>query len=77
MIPHVGDLLVTRYSHVHVWDEDLEDTVDELIKGELMLIIAASHPTRKKRLNPEFYRQVLTQSRIVGWVHLDNCDVID
>lgn len=77
MLPHVGDLLVTRFDHVHAWDEDLDDTVDELSKGEIILIIATCHPTRMKRLNPKFYRQVLTPRSIIGWVHLDNCNAID
>ena len=77
MMPGVGEMLLARYGHVHVWDENLDDSVDELRKGEVMIVLATSHPTRAKRLNPAWYRKVLTQGGRVGWVHLDNCSEVD
>jgi hypothetical protein len=77
MNPKVGDLLAAKFGHVHVWDENLDDDLDELNRGEVMLVIAEFHPHRAKRLNPEFYRKVLTPNKKVGWVHLDNCLLVE
>jgi hypothetical protein len=77
MMPNVGEMIMAKFSHVHVWDENLDDSIDELNAGEFMIVLATSHPTRKKRLNPNLYRKVLTQSARVGWVHLDNCSEVD
>ncbi len=74
--PIVGDLIRSKYSHVHVWKEDLDDEVDELGRGEFMIVLAAGHPNRPKRLNPEYYRKVLTANQKIGWVHLDNCEPV-
>jgi hypothetical protein len=70
-------MLKAKFRHVHVWDDDLDESLDELAKGDLMLILAESNPKRPKRLNPGFYRKVLTQGGRVGWVHLDNCSEVD
>lgn len=73
MVP-VGSLIRAKFSHVHVWDEDLNNEVDELDKHQLMIVLATNHPKRPKRLNPNLYRMVLTGNQKIGWVHLDNCD---
>ena len=73
----VGSLLATKFSIVHVWDEDLSEDLEELSKGSLLIVIATYHPRRPKRLNPQLYRKVLTSSGIVGWVHMDNCDPVE
>ena len=70
-------MIMAKFSHVHVWDENLDDSIDELNAGEFMIVLATSHPTRTKRFNPNLYRKVLTQSARVGWVHLDNCSEVD
>lgn len=75
-LPAVGELLRSKFSHVHVWDENLDDETDELSKGEFMIVLGSVHPKRPKRLNPEFYRQVLTANKKIGWVHLDNCEPV-
>ena len=41
-----------------------------------MIVLAAGHPNRPKRLNPEYYRKVLTANQKIGWVHLDNCEPV-
>jgi hypothetical protein len=74
--PTIGDLIRSKFGHVHVWDQDLNDEMDELGKGEFMIVLAESHPTRPKRLNPEYYRKVLTSNKKIGWVHLDNCEPV-
>jgi hypothetical protein len=74
--PTTGDLIRSKYGHVHVWNEDLDDETDELGKGEFMIVLAMSHPSRPKRLNPEYYRKVLTSNKKIGWVHLDNCELV-
>ncbi len=74
--PIVGDLIRSKFCHVHIWDEDLDDDVDELKKGEFMIVLAAGHPNRPKRLNPEYYRKVITVNQKIGWVHLDNCEPV-
>ena len=76
-LPAVGELLRSKFSHVHVWNENLDDEADELSKGEFMIVLGSVHPKRPKRLNPEFYRMVLTQNKKIGWVHLDNCDAVE
>ena len=76
-LPAVGELLRSKFSHVHVWNENLDDEADELSKGEFMIVLGSVHPKRPKRLNPEFYRMVLTQNQKIGWVHLDNCDAVE
>ena len=73
----VGSLLITKFSIVHVWDEDLSEDLEELSKGSVLIVIATYHPRRPKRLNPQLYRKVLTSSGIVGWVHMDNCDPVE
>ena len=72
----VGSMLKAKFSHVHVWNDDLDDEIDELTKGDLVLILAESNPRRPKRLNPTLYRKVLTPNKRVGWIHLDNCSEV-
>ena len=73
----VGSLLITKFSIVHVWDEDLGDDLEELEKGSLLIVLDVHHPRRPKRLNPQCYRKVLTSSGIVGWIHIDNCEPVE
>ena len=72
----VGSMLKAKFSHVHVWNDDLDDEIDELTMGDLVLILAESNPKRPKRLNPTLYRKVLTHNNRVGWIHLDNCSEV-
>lgn len=76
-LPGVGELLRSKFSIVHVWDEELGEDLEELGKGSLLIVLDVCHPQRPKRLNPQFYRKVLTSSGIVGWIHLDNCEPVE
>jgi len=70
--PKTGQIIQPKFS-CEAWDEDLDLPVDSLKKGECLLVISESNFRRPKRLNPLYYRKVLTPRGVVGWVHLDNC----
>jgi hypothetical protein len=72
--PVIGELIRSKFSHVHIWDENLEEEIDEVGAGHFMIVLAIGHPHRPKRLNPNLYRKVLTANKKIGWVHLDNCE---
>ena len=76
MKPLVGDLICAKFNYVNVWNEDLDCVEDELGKGALMIVLAVFNCRRLKRLSPENYRKVLTANQNVGWVYLDNCELI-
>lgn len=78
--PHgasAGSLLTTKFSIVHVWDEDLDDALEELRRGAPLIVLGAGNPRRPKRLNPDCYLKVLTPGGRVGWIHIDNCTVVE
>ena len=74
-IGKIGQLLVSKFSQIHVWDEDLDYWLDELTKGQIMLVVGEKYSGTSVRLdlNSDLYRKVLTPNKKVGWVHLDNC----
>ena len=74
--PIAGDLICSKFSYINVWNEDLDCVADELGTGELMIVLAVFNSRRLKRLSPENYRKVLTANQKVGWVNLDNCELI-
>lgn len=74
--PNIGETITPKFS-CNLWNEDLDDPIDEVYSGETLLVIASSHPKRPKRLNSNFYRFVLSPRGVAGWVHLDNCLILD
>ena len=71
--PKIGEMITPMFS-CDLWDEDLDEPVDEVYRGEPLLVLALVNPKRPKRINPDFYRMVLSPRGTVGWIHLDNCD---
>jgi hypothetical protein len=71
--PKVGEMITPSFS-CNLWDENLDEMVDEVYRGELLLVLATEIKKRPKRINPDFYRMVLSSHGKVGWIHLDNCD---
>lgn len=72
-----GTLLATKFSVVHVWDDELNDPIDELCSGTLLIVLAVGHTHKSRRLNPDCYLKVLTSNGHIGWIHIDNCTVIE
>jgi hypothetical protein len=70
--PKTGEMIVAAHSCV-AWGEDLEDEVDSLRRGDLLLVIQMGSTRFKKRLNSVLYAKVVTPRGAVGWVHIDNC----
>ena len=74
--PKVGEMITPSFT-CDLWNEDLDDPVDEVYRGESLLVLALVNPRRPKRINPEFYRMVLSPRGVAGWIHLDNCDAFE
>jgi hypothetical protein len=72
--PSAGDILFTRVT-CDVWSEDLDETVETLKKGSMVLVVQKGCPKYPKRLNVQFYRKILTPQGNTGWIHLDNCKI--
>lgn len=74
--PKIGEMIKPMFS-CNLWDENLDEIVDEVYRGECLLVLATSNKKRPKRINPDFYRMVLSPRGVAGWIHLDNCDVFE
>lgn len=74
--PLIGEMIRPKFS-CNLWNEDLDEIVDEVYRGESLLVVAKNHPKRPKRINPELYRMVVSPRGAIGWIHLDNCEMFE
>ena len=71
---NVGEIILTRRL-CDLWCEDLDESLEIIEKGSILLVLQKGLSRRPKRLNVNLYRKVLTPMGNVGWVNLDNCQV--
>ena len=82
MNPCAGDIIITSFAGIDVWDDTLLRVLHEFDAGVAMLVLDGPPYFSKEQLDSDStlasidvkrYVKVLAPNGIVGYVHRDNC----